>query len=293
MNADFLHILNAFAERARQWGNMLIDQTPNLVLAVIIFIFGCYLAGVLRRGAVRLLRSRQVKPSACNMLGNITSITVVLIFMLLALDVLDLDNMLKTLLAGAGVAGLAIGLALQGTLSNTFSGITLSFIKDLRIGDQVETNGHIGVIEDINLRVIKLRTLDDNLVSIPNKIIIENPLKNFSASSHTRIMLSCGVAYDSDLDLVQQLVLTTLSNDVTGVMDVPPVAFTYTEFADSSINFEVRFSAPSKSIADTAAKKSEAIVAIKKCFDKNRITIPFPIRTLDFPGGAADRGTSE
>lgn len=200
------------------------------------------------------------------------------------MDILNLDNTLKTLLAGAGVAGLAIGLALQGTLSNTFSGVALSFIKDIRIGDQVETNGFVGVIEDINLRVVKLRGIDNNLVSIPNKLIIENPLKNYSTSSISRIIIQCGVAYDSNLEKVKSIVIDTIKNNLPTLDISSPISFAYNEFADSSINFEVGFYAPSKNLVEIASIKSDGIIAIKKAFDENGINIPFPIRTLDIPG---------
>lgn len=209
------------------------------------------------------------------MIGNISSIFITVIFFMTALNVLNLDNVLKTILAGAGVAGLAIGLALQGTLSNTFSGIYLSFTKDLKIGDQIETTGYTGVIQDINLRKIKLKTADGNYVSIPNKTIIDNPLKNYSESNTAIIVVPCGVGYESDLDRVKNLTVSTVENMMKEKGKDSKVSFVYTEFADSSINFEARFTIPSVSIMEMLVYKSDAIMAIKKTFDQESINIPY------------------
>lgn len=278
-----VYFINVFADRIKEWLTAFVEHTPNIIIALLVFLLGFYSARIIKKVVVKILRLRGVKPSARNMTANIVSIAVVVIFFLAALNILNLDNILTTILAGAGVAGLVIGLALQGTLSNTFSGMTLSFIRDLRIGDQVETNGYVGVIEDINLRVVKLRTMDDNLVFIPNKMIIENPLKNYSYNEVSRIKLSCGVAYNSDLPFVKELVISTIRERVPQAVASAPVVLTYTEFADSSINFDVRFSAVSKTITEIAMVKSDAIMAIRAAFNENGINIPFPIRTLDIP----------
>lgn len=278
-----MEFTQVFREKITQWLNTLIAHTPNIVLALLVFFAGFYLSRKVRKIVLHLLARRELKLSARNMLSNIISVLVILLFFFIALNILNLNDMLKTLLAGAGVAGLAIGLALQGTLSNTFSGITLSFIKDLKIGDQVETNGYRGTIEDINLRVVTLRMADNNIVSIPNKMILESPFINYSFTSVSRVVLACGVAYDSDLELVRNLVLETLKNDMGSILNEEPVYFSYTEFADSSINFEVRFMVNARFVGEMAAAKSEAIIAIKKKFDAHHINIPFPIRTLDLP----------
>ena len=197
-----------------------------------------------------------------------------------SLNILDLENMFKTILAGAGVAGLAIGLALQGTLSNTFSGITLSFSKNIRIGHQIETMGYTGTIEDINLRTIKLKMADGNYVSIPNKLIVDNPMKNYSESDTANVLVTCGVGYESDLEQVKMLTETTIRKMMQEKELDTAISFYYTEFADSSINFSVYFTIPSKKLSESFLYKSEAIMAIKKCFDTHNINIPFPIRTI-------------
>lgn len=283
MEKQYLDLFNVFSEKIQTWINSFIEKTPNIVLAMIIFISGIYISRFFQKGIVKLLEKRNIKASARMMIGNISSIFITVIFFMTALNVLNLDNVLKTILAGAGVAGLAIGLALQGTLSNTFSGIYLSFTKDLKIGDQIETTGYTGVIQDINLRKIKLKTADGNYVSIPNKTIIDNPLKNYSESNTAIIVVPCGVGYESDLDRVKNLTVSTVENMMKEKGKDSKVSFVYTEFADSSTNFEARFTIPSVSIMEMLVYKSDAIMAIKKTFDQESINIPFPIRTIEMP----------
>lgn len=283
MESNYINLWEVFTHKTELWIDEFLEKTPNIVLALIVFFLGFLFARFIKNLIIKLLNSRKIKRSAIMMIGNLISIFTIIGFLLIALNILNLDNMLKTILAGAGVAGLAIGLALQGTLSNTFSGITLSFIKDIRIGDQIETNGYIGTIEDINLRVVKLKTPDGNTVIIPNKSIIENPIKNYSDVESSNIILKCGVGYESDLDLVKKTTLNALSEILNFDKKINNIVFFFTEFGDSSINFEVRFFAPSKNLVEIAVTKSNAIVAIKKAFDREKINIPFPIRTLNFP----------
>ena len=274
-----MNLFKRFITELQIWIDIFIERTPNIILSVIVFFASIYFSRFVRKIIIRLLEKRKVKRSARNMLGNIVSIIFVFLGIILALNILELDDVLKTILTGAGVAGLAVGLALQGTLSNTFSGVALSFFKDLKLGDQVETNGFIGEIEDINLRAVKLRTVDYNLVSIPNKLIIENPIKNFSESTETRITLVCGVGYESNLEKVKELAIAAILQRIPTIFKDSVTLF-FTEFADSSINFQLKFIAPAKNITEIAFLKSEAIIAIKNAFDKNGVNIPFPIRTV-------------
>ena len=282
MKEDYINIFEVFTKKLTNWINELIEKTPNIIIATVLFILGFYLSGVVKKLIVKLLEKRKVKLSARMMIGNIISIITVSAFLMFALNVLSLDNMLKTVLAGAGVAGLAIGLALQGTLSNTFSGVALSFVKDLSIGDTIDSNGYTGVIQDINLRVVKLKTPDGNLVMIPNRAIIENPLKNYSRNPITIVAVNCGIEYGANLEDVQMIVVDAVASHDDNLRK-EDIIFFYKEFGDSSINFEVRFPMPSKNLVETAVAKSKAIVAIKKSLDQHNISIPFPIRTLDFP----------
>ncbi|MDO4880662.1 MAG: mechanosensitive ion channel family protein [Capnocytophaga sp.] len=273
---EYVDIIEVFTNKLKLWTNTFLYKTPNIVIAIIVFIIGFYLSRLISKISVHILNKRGLSHSSNIMIGNIISVIMVITFFILSLNILNLENIFKTILAGAGVAGLAIGLALQGTLSNTFSGITLSFSKSIRIGNQIETNGFTGTIEDINLRNIKLKTMDGNYVSIPNKLIIDNPMKNYSESETTDVHITCGVDYSSNLEQVKSLAISTIKEMMQQKNLETSISFYYTDFADSSINFSIYFTIPSTNIFESLYYKSEAIIAIKKSFDDNNINIPFP-----------------
>lgn len=220
--------------------------------------------------------------SITNMIGTLSSVVVVLAGLFLALGILNLSKTLTSLLAGAGVAGLAIGLALQGTLSNTFAGIVLSFRKKIQIGHWVETNGYSGEVIDINLKDFTIKEADNNMVIIPNKMILDNPMKNYTLTTKMRVFLECGVGYESDLDHVQQLTKETICNTFDQIEKPEDVEFYYTEYGGSSINYLCRFWIDADNALEKMRSKSKAIIEIKKAYDKENINIPFPIRTLQF-----------
>ena len=278
---DFEKSINGVWDKLAAWLDSLILNLPNFVLAVvvmIIFIIAAKYIGQLL-GKVLFYKVRQA--SIREITVKITKVIVITVGFFVALSLLNLNTVLTSVLAGAGVVGLAIGLALQGTLNNTFSGIILSFLPELQIGDWIENDGYAGMVVEINLRSIVLKEADNNYVVIPNSQLIDAPFKNFSRTSRSRVMVDCGVAYDSDLELVKSLTTEVIAKlfPQTGKEEVE---FMYKEFGDSSINFVVRFWADVTKNRDILLARSEAIIAIKKAFDKKDINIPFPIRTIDF-----------
>ena len=268
--------------KLNDWLDVLVTNIPNMIIAAIVFILALVLSRYLEKLVYRLLHRTKLQATMKNLIARFVSIAVILVGLFLVLGILNLSKALNTILAGAGVAGLAVGLALQGALANTYSGIVLSFIDTLKIGDWIETNDLTGEVVDISLRAMTLKQVDNNLVVIPNKLVVDNPIKNFSLTSQSRVILTCGVAYDSDLEFVQKLVKETITTSIDAVENKDDVIFFFTEFADSSINFEARFWINSTNALEIMKAKGKAIIAIKKAFDKNDINIPFPIRTLDF-----------
>lgn len=269
--------------RLNGWFDQFIVNLPNIVIAIVVFIVVVIASKYLSRLSLKILSKSSLQKSMKNVIAKLISVFIILIGLFLVLGILDLSKTLNTILAGAGVAGLAVGLALQGALSNTFSGIVLSYIKQIKFGDWIESNNFEGEVVDIDLRAVTIRQPDNNLVYLPNKLVLENPIKNFSSTSQSRVILHCGVGYSSDLEFVRDLVQKTIFESFEPVASPEEVIFLYKEFGDSSINFETRFWIDSTSALEVAKAKTEAMIFIKKAFDKNNINIPFPIRTLDFP----------
>lgn len=273
--------LDLLIDKLQRWGEAFILKLPNFIVALLVFILFWILAKYVSKFIRRILMRSVTQQSIKVMAGKTSFAITVLIGFFLALGIMDLDKVLTSVLAGAGVVGLAIGLALQGTLSNTFSGVLLSFLPQLQLGDWVETNGFSGFVEDINLRSVIIKEADNNYVVIPNSKIVDSPFKNFSRTKRSRVFINCGVGYESDLEQVQELTVKTITELFTQA-DGESIEFYYQEFGDSSINFVVRFWSDVSKKKDVLTAQNKAIIGIKKAFDANDINIPFPIRTLDF-----------
>jgi len=264
------------------WMNSIIENLPNLILAFLVLLIAYFLANYISKLTLKLIGNRVKQKSVSTIIARLTTVLIVMVGLFLALGILNLSQTITSLITGAGVLGLVIGLALQGTLSNIISGIVISFREKIQIGNWIETNGFTGEIIDINLKNLTLKESDNNLVMIPNKIILENPMKNYSLTPYIRVDLSCGVGYESDLEFVEKLTKDTLEKTFEKIDESKPVEFFYTEFGDSSINFRCRFWIKGTKRVHTLNATNKAIIAIKKAFDKEGINIPFPIRTLQF-----------
>lgn len=261
------------------WLDNVILNLPNIIIALIVFLLAYWFSKKLQLLVNKYLQAVIRQPSIRNLIANIASILMVGLGFLSALSILNLDGTLKSLLAGAGVAGLAISLALQGTLSNTFSGIFIAIKDELNIGDWIETNGFSGKIMAIDLRNTKIKASDNNIIVVPNKLLLENPFKNYGLTKRIRTTIKCGVSYDSDLSNVKTMAIGAIKNIY------PPnagetIEFYYTDFSDSSIDFLLKFWVDGTEDLTALEVKSTAIMTIKETFDKNGIVIPYPTRTL-------------
>ena len=282
MKSQLSEAYNLLIDKLESWFNAIVSNIPNLILAIIVLIAAYFIAKYVNKYVTKLVSRKIQQNSITNMIGSLSSVVVVLAGLFLALGILNLSKTLTSLLAGAGVAGLAIGLALQGTLSNTFAGIVLSFRKKIQIGHWVETNGYSGEVIDINLKDFTIKEADNNMVIIPNKMILDNPMKNYTLTTKMRVFLECGVGYESDLEHVEQLTKQTICDTFDQIKSPDDVEFYFTEYGGSSINYLCRFWIDAENALEKMRSKSKAIIEIKKAYDKENINIPFPIRTLQF-----------
>lgn len=263
------------------WVDKIILALPNILLATIFLTISLYIARRLKKFVGKLLGKTTNNETVIGVLSNIIVAAFMLLVIFVVLNILNLDDALTALLGTAGVAGLAVGLALQDPLVNLFSGVLMSVRDYYQIGDLVETNGFFGKIRQITLRSTVIDTPDGQEVIVPNKDVLQNPLTNFSHNGRRRIDLVCGVAYGDDLEKVKQVTLDAIKKHLN-INESRPLQFYYTDFGDSSINFVVRFWKKLTEQSDYLEAKSNAIMAIKRAFDEEGITIPFPITTLDF-----------
>jgi len=266
-----------------QWIDKVVLTVPNLILVAVVFLIGVKLIKYGKRGIQRLSkRSFPGKIGVQNLINNVGGVVLYLVLFLILLTILGLRGPVTTLLASAGVAGLALGLALQDPLMNLFSGIIMSVKHVFDIGDFIESNGYIGEVKDISLKTTVLRTLSGEEVNIPNKLVLQAPVKNFTTNGLRRVELVCGISYDENLEEVKKIAMEAVRPLAIDEAK-RPVEFIYTHFGDSSINFQIRFWTNPVDVWHFLEGKSNAIIRLKSAFDKHDIKIPFPIRTLKIP----------
>lgn len=269
-------------DKLELWKDMFIKNIPNIAIALVVLVVAYFSSRWISNLVNKAIGNKIKQKSVRNLVSRVASAIIFLLGLYFAMTILKFDDTLKTIVSAAGVSGIVVGLALQGTLSNTISGIVLSFRKNLNIGNWVETNDFAGEVIDINLNYFVIREADNNMVVIPNKMILESPFKNYSLTTKMRIAIECGVEYGADLEKVEKLAKETITANFNQKKIEKEVEFYYTEFGDSSINFLCRFWVDSKNALEKLKAKSTAIIKIKQAFDKEGITIPFPMRTLEF-----------
>ena len=266
-----------------RWADAFGEMLPNVIVALLtmsLFWVGARIAG---GASDRALRRLDTHEAARDLVSRIIRIAVLLVGVVVSLGVMNLDKALASILAGAGIVGLALGFAFQDLAGNLISGVGLAVHRKwpFKIGDVVETNDIFGVVEKIHLRTSILRTLDGKMVVIPNKQIYQHKVVNYSVSGRRRVELECGVSYGDDLEKVKRV--TTQALEAIEKRDQSrDVEVFFTGFGSSSINLVGRFWVDYERQPDFLHARSEAVLAVKRAFDANDIVIPFPIRTLDF-----------
>ncbi|PAU93755.1 mechanosensitive ion channel protein MscS [Aliifodinibius salipaludis] len=281
MEAEFVDVYSTLTEKLMNWLETTIAMLPNLVVALLILIAFFILGRLVRRGAKHMLEKTTSNKTIINLMETIVGVLIIGVGFFIALSVLKLDGAVTSLLAGAGIIGLALGFAFQDIASNFISGIILSIRHPFGIGDIIETNDFYGTVQKMNLRNTIIRTPQGQIVYIPNKSVFEKPLENYTTSGVRRIDLECGVSYGDDLEKAKEVAIEAIET-LDNYDDDKEVEFYYDEFGGSSINFEIRFWVNFKTNSDFLSARSDAIIAIMKAFEETDIMIPFPIRTLDF-----------
>ncbi len=269
------------SEKLINWFRELIRLLPNMLLAAVVLTIGLFLSRFVKKLSLKLIRKVSGIETVNQLFSSFIYIAFIGIIFFITLSILQLDKAVTSILAGAGILGLALAFAFQDIASNFISGIFLSFRRPLQVGDLVEVDNYYGKVQVINLRDTTIMTMQGQLVVIPNKDIFQNPIKNYTASAQRRLDLEVGVSYGDDLEKVQQLTIEA-AEQVSVRETNRAVELFYTAFGDSSINFILRIWLKDTEELTMHQGRSEAIMLIKKAYDKHDITIPFPIRTLDF-----------
>jgi small conductance mechanosensitive channel len=270
------------AAKVMGWGRDFVLLLPNLGVAVVVLIAFWLLAKLGRNVLFRILRRVSHSEQVNRILGNTVFVALLMAGLFIALGILGLQKTVASLLAGAGIIGLALGFAFQDIAANFMAGIYLSIQHPFRTGHLIESKDFFGVVQRVHLRWTEVRSPQGQVVLIPNKQVVENPITNYSGSGRRRIDIRAGVSYGDDLEKVRNIAVGAVEQ-VTHRKPDTDVELFFEEFGESAVEFVVRFWIDfGASQADYLRARSEAIELLKKAFDANGITLPFPTRTLDF-----------
>jgi len=249
----------------------------NIVLALAIFLLGKFIVKVLVRFSKKLMVKAKVDNILVNFIASIINAVLLLFVVIAALDQLGVET--TSLIALIGAAGLAVGLALQGTLQNLASGVMLIIFRPFNGGDFVEAAGVSGIIEEIGIFTTTMRTGDNREIIIPNGEIFGGTITNYSKRSTRRVDMVFGIGYDDDIKKAKEIIGRILDEDERILKDPAPTV-AVAELADSSVNFNVR---PWCETGEYWNVYGDTHEKIKLAFDAEGISIPYPQMDIHQP----------
>lgn len=250
--------------------SLLVDYAIKFIVAIVIFLVGKLIAKIVSKTLTKILTKRGVDAAVISFIASLTYGLVFLVAIIAAISHLGFNT--SSLVAIVGAAGLAIGLALQGSLSNFASGVLIISLRPFKSGDFVEVAGISGVVEEILIFSTKLRTGDNKSVIIPNGAITSGTITNYSAKPIRRIDLVIGVSYDANLALTKKVLADVVAQHELVLKD-QDVTIGVSELADNSVNLVVR---PWVKSADYWPVYFDLLENIKVALDQAGIEIPYP-----------------
>ncbi|MCK4233216.1 mechanosensitive ion channel [candidate division WOR-3 bacterium] len=242
----------------------------KIIVAIIVFIVGRWLAKLLRGITQKVMTKKKLDPTIVSFAANFIYVLLLMFVILAALGQLGIQT--TSLIAVIGAAGLAVGLALQGSLANFAAGFLMIIFRPFKVGDYIEGAGVAGTVEEIQIFTTQLKTPDNKIIIIPNAKLTADNITNYSTKETRRVDLLVCIGYGDDIDNAKKVIAGLLAEDERILKDPPPT-IGVVELADSSVNFVVR---PWVKSADYWNVHFDVTENIKKRFDAEGISIPFP-----------------
>lgn len=254
------------------------------IASAVVFVVAFVLVYALGKAIVlpivdRSLKSRDLDTHARRPLKKVVSIGVVFVAISVAFGMADYGNFLQSLATIAAAATLAIGFAMQDVIQNFVAGVFIYTDKPFRIGDWIEWDGNSGVVEDISLRVTRVRTFDNELLTVPNSNLTDGVIKNPVAKEQLRLKFVFGIDYDDDIDEATEIILDE-ARAHPEIMDDPEPSVRLVELGDSSVGLQSRIWIKNPSRSDFVKTRAEYVKAVKQRFDAEDINMPYPNRTI-------------
>lgn len=242
----------------------------NVLVAIIILIIGLWISNIITKVTKKVMGKRGVDITLQNFLGDLLGWTLKILVFITAISQAGIKT--TSFIAILGAAGLAVGLALQGSLANFAGGALIMIFKPFKIGDLIEAQGELGVVKEIQIFVTKIISPGNKLVIIPNGTLSNGNIKNYTEEGKLRVDLTFGVSYDADIKQTKK-VLMEVVNSHPDVLKDPAPTINVSELADSSVNFAVRPWATPEKYWDVYFGITEQT---KLALDKAEIEIPYP-----------------
>ncbi len=247
---------------------------PKVILAILTLLIGWQIIGLISRNINKLFERSSLDVSLRSFLGSLIGWTLKLVLIISAASMVGIET--TSLVAVLGAASLAVGLALQGALSNFAGGTMILLFKPFKVGDLVEAQGYLGHVEEIQIFITKLVTFDNKTIIVPNGPLSNGSITNYSAKGKIRVDLVVGISYDSNIKKAKEVIEGVMQED-SQVLQDPAPGVTVLELADSSVNLAVRPWCDPEDYWDVYFNTLEKA---KIALDNNSITIPFPQRDV-------------
>ena len=262
-----------------EWGDTIAHRWPIFLTALVFIILVFILSRFVKIIATKILHRRDGNAAIATVMASFISIIFITIGIFITLGILGLNQTVTSLLAGAGILGLILGLALQDTLSSAIAGIIMTTRKSYKVGDFVDSNGFLGIIVELNLRNTTIRQTNGVDVKIPNKLVLGNPLINYTLNGEIRIDINIGISYNEDLHKIESLIQNAFKE--VNYNNKKELEIYFTELAPGSIKLLIRFWISKFKQIDQLRARSEAVKKIKEIFEANGVVVPNPFINWD------------
>ncbi|GFD78350.1 mechanosensitive ion channel protein [Tenacibaculum sp. KUL118] len=250
--------------------DLIMTYAPKAIMAIIIYIVGSYIIGLLLKATRKIMIKREVDITLQKFLVNLLHWTLKILLIITVIAKLGIET--TSFAAILASAGLAVGLALQGSLGNFAGGVLIMLFKPFKIGDLIEAQGEIGVVKEIEIFTTKLTGLSNKEIIIPNGSLSNGNIVNYSAEGTRRVDLTFGVSYDADIKQTKEILMNVITSHPKVLKDPAPTV-NVSELADSSVNFAVR---PWSKTEDYWAVYFDITENTKIALDNAGIEIPYP-----------------
>ncbi len=248
----------------------------SILTGLVILFVGFRVVRYLMVALEKLMDKYELEPSLRSFLKSLTSFILKLILIIVVAGILGFET--TSLIALLGAGGLAIGLALQGSLSNFAGGVIILSFKPFKVEDVIQWGDDVGLVENISILYTELKLFDNKVITVPNGQLANSKVINYTRKDRRRVEMKVGISYSSSIPKAREIVLNVLKEDSRILPDPAPVVL-FTNFGDSSLDLSIRVWAM---VPDFWPIYWENMEKIKQAFDENGITIPFPQRDVNF-----------